>query len=491
MSTTEGAIVGLLVLSAGGLLPALALARMRLVTIPLVPLCGAVMSSLAVTAMTAIGWSVVGWYVTLSVLGAVAVGAMWWRFPSVRPWGAATPRDEAPHWMNLAAGLGGLIVCVLCLSVLKSTVTGYDTRDIWLMHPLWYLQGHTLTVATLRKPVYAYGHPPYPPFIGGSVALTWLAAGTKSYRLGVVMIALLNTLAIFAAGTAMVGLAARLALSTGRVRRVSIRWAGVAAMVSLMVVAFAVAGGIIADGYADVLWSAAAVGAVTYGLMLPINAANLGAAAILASAAGLTKLEGTLTAAAVVGLIGARYFLARRSDGTAPALVRAGALAVSMWAVIGVWPVLIRLLHAHPDVAFGGYRRGTDSGRLAAAWNASIHLTTSHFVLIAGGVLVAVVAAFFLNRSRRSARLGNDLWAWVVVALELAVIFGAYMVGPGHVVGWVKVTIKRTTTFPLLEVWWIAATWTILAVCGDRSSSEPTVQPVPPVGADVPSTIPT
>jgi hypothetical protein len=100
-------------------------------------------------------------------------------------------------------------------------------------------------------------------------------------------------------------------------------------------------------------------------------------------------------------------------------------------------------------------------------------LTTNHFVLMAASVLLALVAAFFLNRRRRSAKLGNDLWAWVVIGLELAIIFGAYMVGPGHVVGWVKVTIKRTTTFPLLEAWWIAATWTVLAVCGERSASDP------------------
>src|SRR5579862_798568 len=101
MSTTEGATLALLVLSAGGVLPAIALARLRLVTIALVPLTGAVIASLAVTAMTAIGWSVIGWYVTLSVLLGLGVVAMWLRLPRLRPWSAAGPkRSAASVWTN-------------------------------------------------------------------------------------------------------------------------------------------------------------------------------------------------------------------------------------------------------------------------------------------------------------------------------------------------------------------------------------------------------
>lgn len=492
VSTVGGATEGLLVLAAGGLVPALALTRLRLALLPVAPLCGAVLASLAVTAMAAIGWSVLGWYVTLSVVGAVVSAACWWRFPAVRPWGA---KRWSPNWgnltMNLAAGLCGLGVTVICLSVLKSQIAGYDTRDIWLMHPLWYLQGHATTDATLRNAVYSFGHPPYPPLVGGSVALTWAVTGTTSFRLGVVMITLLNALAIFAAATAMVEVAGRLAsTTTSSLMRTVIRVAGVAATAGVMVAAYGVAAGIIANGYADMLWSAAAVGAVAYGLMLPVSAQNLGAACILASVAGLTKLEGTVTAVAIVALIALRFFLTRRSEasGNQP-LFRALALAVGSWAVIGAWPVVIRLLGARGDVAYQGARHGTDASRLATSLHTAFHISGIHFVLIGVGVLVSIVGTLWLRRRRGSVLLGNDLWAWVAICLELVVIFGAYAVGPGRAANWVAVSIKRTTAFPLLQVWWIAATWALLAVRGEERTGDapedPAARPVVVIDAPV------
>ena len=75
MNTVEGAVVGLAALSAGGALPAVAIARAKLVVVPLAPLAGAALASLAVTAMTAVGGSFLTWYVVLSVFGAATVAA--------------------------------------------------------------------------------------------------------------------------------------------------------------------------------------------------------------------------------------------------------------------------------------------------------------------------------------------------------------------------------------------------------------------------------
>jgi hypothetical protein len=490
LSTTEGAVLGLLVLSAGGALPALALARLRLVTIPLVPLCGALIASLAVTGMAGIGGTVGEWYIALSVLGAAAVALMWWRYPSLRPWGVGAENGEPIRWMYLAAGLGGLAVSVICLSVLKSQSTGFDTRSIWLMHPIWYLQGHTKTVVTLRNAAYDFGHPPYPPLVGGTVALTWLVAGVKSYRLGVVMIALLNALVIFAAGTAMVELGSRLALRTSDAsERSRARLIGAVAMIGLMIMAFGLSSNIIANGYADALWAAAAVGAVAYGLVLPISAPSYGTALALASGAGLTKLEGTLVAVAIVGLMGARYFLARRSEGIVRTLVRAGAFVGSTFAVIGVWPVVVRLLNAHPDVAFGGPRVGTDGSRLTAAVHVAIQTTGNTFDLIVVGIVIAVVGALYLRGRRRSVGLGSDFWAWIVIGIELVVILAAYASGPGDVTSWVRITIRRTSLFPLLATAWIVGTWMMLALCGG-SVEDSTGQSVESPGVDAAEAIP-
>ncbi len=68
MSTVPGVVLGFLVLSAGGALPALALARGRIAVIPLVPLSGAVVASLSVTAMAAFGGGLAAWFTILSVL---------------------------------------------------------------------------------------------------------------------------------------------------------------------------------------------------------------------------------------------------------------------------------------------------------------------------------------------------------------------------------------------------------------------------------------
>lgn len=467
MSTTEKVLTGLAILCAGGLFPALALARRRLVTLPLIPLAGTVVASLAVTFMAAFGWSVSGWYLTLSALGAVTVAVCWWRVPSARPW-AATDRGErnVPRWVNVAAVVCGVVVTALCLTILRAQITGFDTRSIWLIHPLWYLQGRATTLATLRNPVYSFGHPPYPPLIGGSVALTWSAAGVNSPRLGIVTITLLNALTLFAASTAMVELAIRLALTTDHARaRRRVRWAGVFAASGVIVITFAVARTYFSGGYADVLWSVAAVGAVAYGLVLPIDGPNLGAAAILDSIAGLTKLEGTLTSVVIALLVATRVARCYRTSGDRRALVRAGSFLVGVLAVVGVWPVLIRLLHAHPDVPYGGRRRGTDLSRLTASLHEVFHVTGIHVAFIAAGIVIALASAYALRSRRTSAGVGNDLWAWIAIGVELVIVLGAYVIGPGNVTSWVKVSALRTTTFPVLGAFWIVVSWALIAWC--------------------------
>src|ERR1039458_1940675 len=468
MNTVEGAAVGLLALSAGGALPAVCIARSRLVVVPLVPLAGAVLASLAVTAMTAAGGTFFAWYVTLSLLAAATVAAVWLCFPRSRPWGGGSGRG-ASRELCAAAGIAGLVVCVVYLSALKAPMTQFDTRDVWLLHPFWYLQGHARTVATLQSRAYTFGHPPYPPLIGGSVALTWLAAGVKSYRLGVVMIALLSALSVMAAGTAVFEVASGLASSTedaSRRRRTLV--VAVALMAGVMFVAFSAAGALAASGYADLLWASAAVGAVSYGLVLQSSSANVGAAAVLATVAGVTKLEGSLTAAVIVGLIAARWYLALRPGAERRALARAGAIAVGCWAVIGVWPLVIQLLGAVPDVPFQGPRQGTDASRFGDVVSGVANWAGSNLGALCGAIVVALVGAFFLRGTRRRAGLGNDIWAWAVIFVALSLIFGAYVIGPGVASRWVQVSVARTTLFPALDAWWIMTTWAVIAAYNIR-----------------------
>jgi len=442
-------------------MPALALAGARLVVIPLVPLTGAVLAYLSVTAMAGLGGGVMTWFSALSVLSAIVVTWRWWRHPDSRLW--IRDKDRAPARTLCAIALGaGLTVGAFGLSILKAPWTGFDARAIWMLHPEWYVQGHAVTVATLRNPALAFSNPSYPPLVGGSVALSWILSGDETDRLGVVMVGLLNAFAILAAASSMVELARRLASSTDgdKRRRLVILGVGVATAVVLMVVVFRVGFPFVANGYADVLWSTAAVGAVAYGLVLPCQSANMGAALILAAVAGATKLEGSYTAIVIVGLITARALFHDRAKGRFQHWRARLTAGIATWFVIGAWPSVARILGAIPDKPNAGRRVGDDLARL----HVSLAGSWSEMHLLGVAVPVAVLGVLCLSGARRKAALGHDGWAWSALITELAIVTAAYVVGPGDIATWVRHSIDRTTMFPVLEAWWLTATWGIIAV---------------------------
>ncbi len=460
MSTVPGAVVSILVLSAAGALPTVALARARLVVIPLAPLTGAVLASLAVTAMTAVGGSMIAWFVVLSLLGAVAVAAWWHRRPSSRPW--HRDEDRAPARALCAGGLSlGVIAAAFGLSALKAPFVSYDARMIWMVHPAWYLAGRSVTVAALRNPALVFAHPPYPPLVGGAVAVGWFVSGLHTDRLGLVIVSLLGACAALAAASAIVEVARKLAASPeDRRRRTVVLGSGVLAMGLLTLLVFAVAQSDIVDGHADALWSAAAVGAVAYGLVLPCEAPNVGVAMILAAVAGTTKLEGSIVAAVIVGLIALRLLLQQRRVGESPPWLPVGVFAIGSWVVIGSWPLLTHLLDALPNRAAQGVRQGTDISRLSA----SVAKASSDLHGVGIAVVVAVLGAVFLRGTRRNAGLGSDAWAWGALLTEVGVVVGAYVVGPGDVHTWLRHSIGRTLTYPVLEAYWIMVVWGVVAV---------------------------
>jgi hypothetical protein len=434
------------------------------------------MASLSVTAMAAMGGSVGAWFVVLSLLAAVVVAVLWRMYPHIRPWARDQHRPRMLLLSTITLGVG-IAVAGFGLSILKAQLLGFDARTIWMLHPIWYLDGHATTVAALRNPALAFSHPPYPPLVGGAVAMSWLVSGAHTARMGQVTVALLGGCAIFAAASAMVELARRLALSGDGRRRTGMLAVGVVATGLLMLVVFSVSRANVADGYADTLWSAAAVGAVAFGLVLPEEDRNLGAAALLAAVAGLTKLEGSLTATAIVGLVAARLFVNERSIDRTRAWLRAGTLAAGTWLVIGIWPIVIRLDGALPNVLVGGGREGSDAYRL----HASVVAAWSSLQILALAVPVAVVGGLLLGRTRRRAGVGNDWWAWAALAAELVFVMYAYTTGPDDIHGWLHSSIRRTTFFPELTGWWIVTTWAVLAVADVWPAP---VAPSPPPSVD-------
>jgi hypothetical protein len=225
----------------------------------------------------------------------------------------------------------------------------------------------------------------------------------------------------------------------------------------LVLLVFSVSGPSMLDGYADALWSVAAVGAVTFGLILPCETANTGAAVILATVAGTTKLEGSLTAAIIVGLIAARLLARELSSGRARAWMHAG---FGAWLVIGIWPLVIRLLGARPDVPAGGPRQGSDFSRFhtsaLAIWG------ELHIVVV--GLAVAAIGTFFVRSARRMAGLGSDAWAWAALCAGVLVVLSAYVVGPGNIEAWIRTSLSRVMTFEQLQAYWIMVIWAIIAV---------------------------
>jgi hypothetical protein len=341
-------------------------------------------------------------------------------------------------------------------------------------------------LAAFRNHLFVIAHASYPPLVSATVAISWQLTGNHSDRLGVVMIAILNACAVAAAAWVLIDSGRFVAnRAEGRRRSLALVVSLVAACLFVLS-AFAVFGQFATNGYADPLWSAAAVGAVGYGLLLPRSRAYLASSGILVAVAGLTKVEGTVTAIAIVCLLVARSILGRwsshratrsaelanrdaspdstpRTRGTTIARVviaRPLLSGIAAIAALASWTVLTRLEHTTPDGNTSGVREGTLLSRL--------HLTVAamgphlHVFLLA--VPLALVAGLLLRRVRRLTGLANDLWVWAAIAGGLLAVGGAYVTGPGDTAVWLLTSVHRTTMFPAIAAWLVLAAWAIVAV---------------------------
>ncbi|MHB1777225.1 MAG: hypothetical protein ACYCU7_14720 [Acidimicrobiales bacterium] len=456
MSTPLAATAATAALAAAGLLPTLAVVGARPVAVLMAPLAGAVVAAAAGACSLGFGGGLVAWFCGLAAVAAAGAAA------AVGPPGrrrrrrsSATPGDGGGRPSVVRAA--GLLVVVGAAAVglvaLRAPSTGFDARTIWLLHGVWFADGHSVALAALRNPALTFAHASYPPLVGASVGLSWLVTGEHSYRLGVVVIAVLNACAVTSA--ASVAIEAALAGRPAGGRRRLAAAGGVVVAGALVLAAFGVAGPFATNGYADLLWASAAVGAVGYGLVLPLERRHVAAACLLLAVAGLTKDEGIATAMAIVLLVALRLGRGgrcRRVEG-----VTVGLAGV---AVLGAWPVLVRLLGAAPDQATIGRRQGSDLSRAGAAVSAMVpHL---HVLLLAAGV--AVVGALVLGGPRRRLAIGNDGWAWGALGAGAAAVVAAYAAGGGNVEFWLATSVHRTTFFPALAGWWIVGTWAVVAL---------------------------
>ena len=381
MTTAPATVLALLVLAAAGLVPVAAAVGPRWVAVPLAPLGGAVLAGLAATASLSFGGPLIAWFVFLAVAGAAVVVAVRVRRPDLGPWSRASGRRQGPGRHRMVGVVGFLAVAATCawsLRGLRSPTVGFDARALWVMRPGWFLQSHAQLLVDMRARGLVLNQSAYPPLVSASTAVAWRITGVHTARLGVTTIAVLNACALAAAALALVecgrtaaaGLAGRSVpddtapaavpddtapddtAPDGSVPGPQVRlpWApmvtGVAAAVLLVLVAAGVTEPFLTNGYADPLWSLAAVGAAAFGLQSPSDRSTRAATVVLILVAGLSKDEGLVTALALVGLVAARSIgiAGLRGDWRrwrAPVALAAVEVAVLAW-----WPVLMHAIGA-------------------------------------------------------------------------------------------------------------------------------------------------
>jgi hypothetical protein len=465
VSTAPAVALTLLVLAAAGALPVLLTVGPRLVALPLFPLAGAVLGAVSAGCSIALAGSMVMWFTIWSL--AVAAGGAWYlaRRPELGRAMVRALRGGVPPLVGAGAVAVALAVA-WTLRTLTVPNVGYDTRTIWLIHARWLTQGHAFALAAARNHFLVVTHPGYPPLISSVMALAWRVSGTSTDRVAVVMVAMLNACALLVAGWGIVEAARRGAARLHHEgRRPQLLLAtGIVTAVVVVVVAGGVLGTFFTNGYADPLWSLAAVSAVVYGLVLPMTRSDLAVAAVMIAVAGLTKIEGTAVALVLLFVITARE-VARRRALAAPSLGprRFSAVLAAVLALL-TWPVLTEWLGMPTDPSLSGVRQGSLASRAHGTFSAMVpHLH------VLGLAAVCSVAGFALLRPLRARLgLGHDGWTWVAVVAAVIVLGGAYVLGPGNVELWLDTSINRTTIFVALLGWWIVALW---AFCGSAGAS--------------------
>ena len=476
MSTQAATIYGLAVLSLAGGVPVAASVGARWYAVPLCPLAGAVVAALAANASLTFGGSLLAWFVVVAVVTAAIAGAI--RMVGRRrpaPGGSpAEPGAARFRWrlVGVAGFVGVAAACAWSLRGLKTPTVGFDARSLWLMRPGWFLQGHAQLLIDLKIRELVLSQSAYPPLVSAAVAVVWRVTGVHSVRLGVTTMAVLNACALAAAALAVVEcgrVAARRVASGGGRPDERLPWApmvtGVAAGVLLVFVAAGITEPFLTNGYADPIWSLAAVGAVAFGLQNAPGRSTSAAAVVLVLVAGLSKNEGLLTACALVALLAFRSVGREglrlstpegRRRWIAPVALAAAELAVLAW-----WPLLM-----HAVGARGASTPFTLSGQVASRTSAVAHGMSPYLHILVLALPMAVVGGLVLGRIRRRDGIGHDLWAWLALGVGLVAVGGALVTGQGAILPWIRTTVHRITEYPALEGWWIVAVWAVVAASG-------------------------
>jgi hypothetical protein len=440
-----------------GILPALAVARRSPVVVFLAPLAGAGMAAVAAEIELGVGGSLPTDYVVVAVTANLGVIAWWLAARRSRQ-----PRADPSWGWSIATVVVVLSCAAIPLTALRSPGIGWDANSIWLTHTLMVYGGHHELLTGLQNVAYRFSNPDYPPLVPAAGALAFAFFGLGNLHLAVDMTVLLSACALGVVGT---GIAA-----AGSARRQPARIAAVVAAGAICLVGFAVSGTFGIAGYTDLLWAAAAAGAVIWGLVLPRSTQALGVAWMCAAVASLTKNEGLTTALVILALIALRY-RPLRLPGSMVRRWTERAAFVMVPALPGLaWAGLARLIGLH-DAFFSSASAESPADRAGA----TIAGMAAHLAVAPVDLAVLLAGCWFLRGDRRRARLGNPAWLWTVCLASLAVIFVTYVIGGLEIHSWLANSVNRTTVFAQVLLYADLAIWLVIAVDGafTRADGEP------------------
>lgn len=472
----------LVVLAAGlalpGVLPALAAAGWSAVVVFLAPVIGTVMAAVAAEIELGLGGSLVPDYVAVAATVNIAVIA-WWVIArrGAGPRNAQAPRTPgAWAWSVLAVAVVAGCLAVP-LSALRGALLTGDGTTIWTTHALMLYGGHHELLASLQNPSYVISNPDYPPLASAASALAFKFYGLGNLHLGVDMTVLVTACALGVVAMGIVAVSDVAAAGSGA--RWPARVVAVAAAGVIGVVGFAVSGPYAVEGYIDLVWTAFAVGAVIWGLVLPPSPRALAVAWICAAAASLTKNEGLTTALIIIVAIALRY---RPFSLPGPAARR--------WAERAVFV----LVPALPGLAYAGMMRllgvhdaffvtGSPESRITRAGATVLGMAGYlHVAPLALAVLLA--GCWFLRADRQRAALANPGWLWICCLGSLAIIFVTYVFGDLAIHGWLVHSVNRTTIFAQVLLYTEIAVWMVIAAEGvvGRAPARADREPAPADG---------
>lgn len=459
-------LVVVLGLGAPGFLPALAVAGLSPVLVFLAPLVGAGLAALAAELELGVDGSLMTWYVVVAVVANVGVAAGWWL--ARERW---APRADTAGGLSLVTVLVVLAALAIPLTALRGPFIGWDANSIWLTHALMVSGGHYKLVTGLKNPAYAFSNPDYPPLVPAVGALAFALFGRNDLHIVAGTTVLLNACVLGMVGT---GIAA-----AGVGRRQLTQLGALAAGAAACLVGFALSGQYGVDGYTDLLWAAAAVAAVIWGLVLPPGTRTLVMAWICVAVASLTKNEGLTTGLALLVLIVLRYrplTLSRaRRRGMHPDSTGFPGLAVwpaarRRWSeragfVVGpalpglAWAGLIQLT----GISDNFFKSPPDQSLLTRA-QATIGGMAAHLTVAPVAAAVLVAGCCLLRRERSRVHFGNPAWLWMAWFASLLTIFATYVFGGYEIQGWLANSVNRTTIFAQLLLYADLAIWLIIAL---------------------------